>query len=70
MVLAATGAASEETGYAFFQDEDAVLDACGLGFPLKQLQRLIDGLVGEAEGTVVHRDHPAGVQVQESAGGV
>src|SRR6266567_651586 len=37
-----------------------------LGFPLQKLQRLIDRLMGETEGSIVHGHHPAGVQVEKS----
>ena len=49
------------------QHEDAVFDTGGARFFIEQLQRLVDGLMREAEGAVVHRDHPAGVEVEEGA---
>jgi hypothetical protein len=60
----------EESGYAFFHDYYLILGACGLGFLLEQLQRFVNGFVGEAEGAVVHGNHPAGFEVEEGAHGV
>jgi len=48
----------EESGYAFFHYNDTVFDSGGAGFLIQQLQGFVDWLVGEAEGAVVHGDHP------------
>src|SRR5258708_39234659 len=50
-------ASSEETGDAFFQHYDAVLNPCRARFLLQQLQRLIHRLVRQPKGTVMH-GHP------------
>ena len=60
----------EESGYAFFHDYYLILGACGLGFLLEKLKGFIDGFVGEAEGAVVHGNHPARLKVEEGAHGV
>src|SRR5215469_7036604 len=64
------GNSLEESGYAFFKDDDAILDSCGAGLVIEQLQRLIDRFVREPECAVVHGHHPAGFQVEEGFGGV
>src|SRR5580658_5638502 len=60
----------EESGYALFHDNYAVFGSGGAGFLVEELQRLIHGFVGEAEGAVVHGDHPARFEIDKGAHGV
>src|SRR6185437_10451953 len=61
---------SKEFCHALFKDDDVVADASFFRFVLEQLQWFVNGLVRQAEGAVVHGDHPAGVEIEEGAGGV
>src|SRR5579864_1450196 len=58
----------EEPGYAFFEHDDTVFDSGGSGFAIEQLQRFIDRFVGQAEGAVVHGNHPPRVEVEKGFG--
>src|SRR5262245_29323375 len=58
---------SEESRDALFQYHYSIFNPSGLCFLLEQLQRLIHRLVGEPEASVVHRDHPASLQIEESS---
>src|ERR1700730_7861535 len=61
---------SEEARDALFQHDDFVFYAGLQRLALQQLERLFNGLMGEAECSVVHRDHPAGLEIEEGFGGV
>ena len=58
----------EEPGYAFFEHDDTVFDSGGSGFVVEQLQRFIDRFVREAEGAVVHGNHPPRVEIKKGFG--
>ena len=60
----------EESSDAFFQYDHSVLDSGGAGFLVEQLQWFFDRFMREAEGSVVHGNHPAGFQIQKSLGRV
>src|SRR5580698_307498 len=62
--------ALEESGDAFFKHDHFVFHPGFHRFALQQLQRLFDRLVREAEGSVVHGDHPAGFEIEKGAGSV
>src|SRR5215469_3580926 len=57
----------KKAGDAFFENEDAILDPGGCGLLFKQLKRFFDRLMREAEGAVMHRDHPTCIQVEKGA---
>src|SRR5215469_3122677 len=57
----------KKAGDAFFENEHAILDPGGCGLLFEQLKRFFDRLMREAEAAVMHRDHPAGVQVEKGA---
>src|SRR5437660_5310163 len=59
---------SEESGYACFEHDDTVFDSGGSGFVIEQLQRFIDRFMREAEGAVVHGNHPPRVEVKKGFG--
>src|SRR6266849_2053101 len=61
---------SKNFGDAFFEDQYPFLDPGLSGFLIQQPQRFVHGLVREAEGSVVHRNHPARVQIEKGASGV
>src|SRR5262252_8343530 len=61
---------AEERRHALFQHADSLLDTTLPGHRFQSRHRLIDRLVAEAEGSVVHRHHPARAEVQESLGSV
>ena len=60
----------EESGHAFFHHYYSVFRSCCFGFLLEQLQWFIHRFVREAEGAVVHGDHPPGLEIEEGAHGV
>lgn len=60
----------EKSSDAFFQNYDFIFDSRSAGFLIEQLQRFFDGFVREAEGSVVHRNHPAGLKIQKGFGGI
>src|SRR5215469_913194 len=57
----------KKAGDAFFENEDAILDPSGCGLLFQQLKRFFDRLMREAEGAVMHWDHPARIQVEKGA---
>src|SRR5208282_3174868 len=63
-------AASEEAGDTFFEHYYFIFHSRGQRFSLQQLQGLFDGLVRQAEGSIMHGHHPARFQIEEGAGGV
>src|SRR5712671_2596059 len=60
----------EKASDAFFQHNDFVFHSGLQRFAFQQLKRLFNGLMGEAEGSVVHGDHPARLEIEEGFGGV
>src|ERR1700691_456171 len=60
----------KETGHAFFEHDYPVFDASCACLLLEQLQRFIHRFVRKPEGSIVHGDHPARVQVKKCSGGV
>jgi hypothetical protein len=61
---------SEEVRDALFEHHHFVLHSGGSRFFLEQLERFFDGLMRQAEGSVVHGDHPAGLQIEKGFGGI
>lgn len=61
---------SEEASDAFFKDDYFVFDASLSRFALEQLQGFFDRFVREAESSIVHGDHPLGIQIQKRFGGI
>src|SRR5579859_1714926 len=57
----------EESGDAFFHDYDFIFDSGRAGFLIQQLQRLVDRFVREAEGAVVHGNHPPRLEVEKGS---
>src|SRR5579864_3749029 len=64
------GCVLEESRDAFFEDYDFVFNSGGAGFFIQQLQRFIHRFVREAEGAVVHGDHPARFEIEKGLGGI
>src|SRR3979411_2294963 len=62
--------ASEESGNTLFHHDHAVANSSCARFLFQQLQRLIHGLVRQAERAVVHGHHPAGVEIKKGTGSV
>src|SRR6267143_2899244 len=62
--------ASEESGNALFHHNHAVANSSWARFFFQQLQRLIHGLVRQAERAVVHGHHPAGIEIKKGPGSV
>src|SRR6266853_4145093 len=62
--------ASEEACDALFQHYHLVLDAGLQRFALQQLEGFFYGLVRQAKCSVMHGDHPAGIQIEKGASGV
>jgi hypothetical protein len=50
---------SEKAGDALFQHDHFVFHACLRRLARQQLERLLDGLMRQAKGSVVHGHHPA-----------
>src|ERR1700687_452286 len=61
---------SEEAGDAFFEHDHFVFHAGLARRALQQLERLIEGLMRKAKGSVVHGYHPAGLEIEKGLGGV
>ncbi len=68
LLLGGDGGGDAE-GFAFGDGADAVVEVAADGFGGETLEGLVHGLAAEAEGAVVHRDHEAGVEVEEGADG-
>src|SRR6202048_3966451 len=62
--------ASEEARDALFQHDNLVFHASSQGLALRQLERLFDGLMRQAKCSVMHGDHPAGLEIEKGASGV
>src|ERR1700681_2040926 len=62
--------ASEESGNTLFHHDHAVANSSCARFFFQQLQRLIHGLVRQAERAVVHGHHPAGAEIKKGTGSV
>ena len=64
---------SEDAGDAFFEDDDAILDAGGAGFFVEQFEGLVNRFVGQAKRAVVHGYHPTRIEIEKglhSVGGI
>src|SRR6202011_3573179 len=62
--------ASEESGNTLFHHHHAVANSSCARFFFQQPQRLIHGLVRQAERAVVHGHHPTGVEIKKGTGSV
>ena len=60
----------EEARDAFFKHDNFIFHSGGLHRALQQLQGFLNGFMREAESSVVHRDHPAGIQINKGLGGI
>lgn len=64
------GSKSEEFRDALFQYSHFVFDAAAFGVGAEALDGFIHWFVRELEGSVVHRDHAVGFEVDEGLDGV
>ena len=62
--------ASEEARDTLFQHDNFVFHASFQGFALQQLEGFFYGLMRQAKCSVMHGDHPAGLEIEKGASGV
>src|ERR1700746_3176758 len=60
----------KEFRHAFFENYDTILNPRVLGFLFQKLQRFVHGLMRKPEASVVHRDHPARMEIEKRTRGI
>src|SRR5213593_4701874 len=58
----------KKLGDAFFHDQYSILNSSGFGLFFQESEWFLHGFVREAEGSVVHGDHPPRIKVKKGAG--